>query len=37
MAENDENNQAAQAPAGEEQPTGPQFALPRIYLTDASF
>jgi len=36
MAENDENNQAAAA-AGQEQPTGPQFALQRIYLKDSSF
>jgi preprotein translocase subunit SecB len=34
MAENEENNQAA---AGTEQPTGPQFALQRIYLKDSSF
>jgi len=37
MAENEENNQAAQTPAGEAQPTGPQFALQRIYLKDSSF
>lgn len=36
MAENDANNQAA-APAGSEEATGPQFALQRIYLKDASF
>lgn len=37
MAENDANNQAAPAPAGSEQAAGPQFALQRIYLKDASF
>jgi len=37
MAENEENNQAAPAAPGTEQPQGPQFALQRIYLKDSSF
>lgn len=37
MAENDTNTQAAPAPAGAEQATGPQFAIQRVYLKDASF
>lgn len=37
MAENDTTNQAAPATAEGDQATGPQFALQRIYLKDASF
>lgn len=38
MAEKDANNQAAPATAGgEQQATGPQFAIQRVYLKDASF
>ena len=37
MAENEENNPAAAAPAGTEAAEGPQFALQRIYLKDSSF
>lgn len=38
MAENEENTTAAAAaPSETEQPTGPQFALQRIFLKDSSF
>ena len=37
MAENETHDPAAQTPAGSEQATGPQFAVQRIYLKDASF
>ncbi|MSR11482.1 MAG: protein-export chaperone SecB [Gammaproteobacteria bacterium] len=37
MAENDTNDQAAPASAGGGQATGPQFAIQRVYLKDASF
>ena len=37
MAENEENNQETAAAPGIDQPGGPQFALQRIYLKDASF
>lgn len=37
MAELDAKNQAVPTPNGGEQPTGPQFAIQRIYMKDASF
>ena len=36
MADNQESNEAA-ATGGTQEPTGPQFALQRIYLKDSSF
>ena len=37
MAENEQNPTEAAAPQDSTQPAGPQFALQRIYLKDASF